>query len=299
MRKAMLFTIIILIILLAAPFQVLAQDITQFGSDVTVPEGQVQEGNVTVFGGDVVIEGEVEENVTVFGGDLRINGRVGENVTHFGGDTALGNDAVIEGDFTQFGGSVDRAPGARIEGSQTTGPRIFDPFANFIASLFALLFTLALAAVVVAILPEQTRVLANTVGKQPLPSLGYGVLATILIPVLFVILALIIIVGWILIPFVAIAVALTYFYGYVGVARWLGDRIIGATRSASQTPIVAVLVGALVLGVIGFIPILGGLVQFVAAVIGLGAVLISKYGTGRPWRRQQAAQAPPSERGAA
>jgi len=299
MRKAVFLSVLIVTILLAAPFQALAQDITQFGSDVTVPEGQVQEGNITAFGGDVAIEGEVAGDVTVFGGDLRINGRVAGSVTHFGGETTLGNEAVITGDFTRFGGSVDRAPGARIEGSQTVGPRIFDPFANFIASLFALLFTLALAVVVVAILPEQTRVLANTVGNQPLTSLGYGLLATILIPVLFLILALIIIVGWILIPFVAIAVVLTYFYGYVGFARWLGDRITGATRSAGQSPIVTVLIGAFVLGIIGLIPILGGLVQFIAAIIGLGAVLISKYGTGKPWRRQQAAQAPPSEKGAA
>lgn len=299
MRKALLFTTMVVVILLATPFQALAQDITRFGSDVTVPEGEVQEGNITVFGGDVVIEGEAGADVTVFGGDLRINGRVGGSVTHFGGDTTLGNEAVIGGDFTQFGGTVNRAPGARIEGSETTGPRIFSPFVNFLASLFALLFTLALTVAVVAILPEQTRVLANTVEQQPLPSLGYGILATILVPLLFLILALIIIVGWILIPFVAIAVVITYFYGYVGVARWLGDRIIGATRSANQSPIVKALVGALVLGVIGLVPILGGLVQFIAAMIGLGAVLISKYGTGKPWRRQEAAQAPPPEKGVA
>jgi len=299
MRKALLFIVTIMIILLAIPFQAYAQDITRFGSDVIVREGEVREGNITVFGGDVVIEGEAQGDVTVFSGDLRINGRVDGNVTHFGGNTTLGNEAVIDGDFTRFGGTVDRAPGARIEGNETTGLRIFSPFANFLAGLFALLFTLALAIVVVAILPEQTRVLANTIDQQPLPSLGYGILATILIPVLFVILALLIIVGWILIPFAAIAVALSYFYGYVGVARWLGDRIMGTARAANQSPIVVVLVGALILGVIGLIPILGGLVQFIAAVTGLGAVLISKYGTGKPWRRQQAPQAPPSERGAA
>ncbi|MBE0447239.1 MAG: hypothetical protein IBX64_03915 [Actinobacteria bacterium] len=297
MRRALVIIAIVVLVLTIFITPAYAQrDITRFGSNVVVREDEAV-GNVTVFGGNVTIDGTVEENITVFGGNLRLNGRVGENVTHFGGNTILGENAVIEGDFTHFGGTVTRAPGAEIRGTETTGPRIFRPFVSFVSGLLSLIATLVLAAVVVALLPRQTAVLADTVEKQPLPSLGYGFLATILIPVVFILLFLLIIIGWILIPFVAIAIPIIYLYGYIGVSRWLGGRIIEATHIVQESPIAQVLIGALVLGIVGFIPILGWLVVLLAAIAGLGAVLISKFGTGQPWRRGRIPQAPPPETG--
>jgi len=297
MRRVLVVSAIVILalVLLTAPLYAQARDITRFGSNVTVREGETV-GNVTVFGGNAVIDGEVQNNVTLFGGNLTINGRVGENVTHFGGNTVLGDEAVIEGDFTQFGGTVSRAPGAEIRGSETVGPRVFDPFRGVVAGLFSLISALVLSAVVVALLPKQTAILADTVENRPLPSLGAGFLATILIPLVFILLALLIIIGWILIPFVALAIPLIYFYGYVGVARWLGRRLIEATHIVQQSPIAQVLIGVLVIGIIGFIPIIGWLVLIAVFLIGLGAVILSKFGTGRPWFRERAAtQAPPPE----
>lgn len=297
-RSVLLLAVFIMSLMLLAftPYAQAQGDITQFGSNVVVPEGEVQEGNVTVFGGNVVIEGDVEGNVSVFGGNLRINGRVGENVTHFGGNTALGHQTVIEGNFAHFGGRVTKAPEARIEGTETAGFRGFNPFASLLFGLLSLIGTLVLAAVVVALLPTQTTVLADTIERQPLNCAGVGFLSTILIPVIFIALALLIIVGWILIPFVALAIPLVYFYGYVGAARWLGMRIIRATHFVSDSPIAQVLTGVLILGLIALIPILGGLIVFIAAIIGLGAVILSKFGTGRPWFGGRATtQVPPSE----
>ena len=298
MRRVLVMAIIIVMALVLFTAPSYAQDITRSGSNVTVREGETVTGNITVFGGDATINGVVEGNATVFGGNLRVNGRIGGNAANFGGTTTLGEKAVIEGNFAHFGGSVNRAPGAVIRGSETTGPSVFNPFANFLSRLLGLIVSLVLAAIVVAILPEQTRILANTVEQQPLPSLGYGFLATVLIPVVFVLLALLVIVGWILIPFVALAIPIIYFYGYVGVSRWLGRRVIEATRIVQDSPIAQVLIGVLIFGIIGLIPILGGLVVLVAAIIGLGAVLISKFGTGRPWRRERPAPPPEAERAA-
>lgn len=306
MRRMLVVTAIIILSLIAFMAPVYAQgggDITRFGENVVVREGETVDGNITVFGGNVTVDGIVEQNVTLFGGNLRIDGRVGENVTHFGGNTTLGNTAVIEGDFTHFGGTLNRSPGARIEGSETTGVRFrfFSPLISFLTGLFTFLFTLVLAIVVVALLPDATAVVADTVQREPLSSAGAGLLATILIPVVFLLLVLLIIVGWILIPFFILGVIVSYFYGYVGVSRWLGRRILESTSATQQSPIVQVLIGVLVLGIVGFIPILGWLVALVANLVGLGAVILSKYGTGKPWfRRGEAGPPPPeAERGAA
>lgn len=215
--------------------------------------------------------------------------------------------------------NINEAPGIKIMGGESAwgpfgsgrpfgGPGPFDgfsPFIWFISNLVGIVLAAGLAALVVALLPGPTAMLARTVEEQPLQSLGYGALATILIPVLFIALALLIIVGWIMIPFVALAIPLIYAYGLVGVSRWLGERVIVATRFVQDSPIAQAVTGAILLGIINLVPIIGWLINFVAALIGLGAVLISNFGTGKPWfggrlrRPAPPAEQPPSEQGAA
>lgn len=302
MKRALLVitVTVLMIIFLAAPsYASVSSNITQFGSSVTVPSGETVEGNVTVFGANATVNGVVEGNAEVFGGNLTVNGRVGGNTTNLGGTTRLGENAKIGGDVNNIGGRIERSPGAEIGGSQSTTPNIFNPFASLLASLLTLLASLVLAVIVVAVLPKQTAALADTVESKPLASAGVGILATILIPVVFLALVLLIIVGWILIPFVALALPFVYFYGYVGVSRWLGRRIIEATHIVQESPIAQVIIGVLILGIIGFIPILGWLVVVIAYLVGAGAVILSKFGTGRPWFRQRAQQAPPPTTGKA
>ncbi|MCL6472582.1 MAG: polymer-forming cytoskeletal protein [Firmicutes bacterium] len=269
-------------------------DITQFGSDVTVPAGQVEEGSVTVFGGNAIIDGEVKRDVTVFGGNLTINGRVGRNATDFGGNVTLGGNSVINGDLTYFGGRLDRDPRAQVKGNISAGVPRFNPFTSFIFGLLSLIGMLAIAALIVALWPNATSVLADTIEREPLQSLGVGFLTVVLIP--FAIGALAVtIVGIPLIFLLLFAIPFVFLYGYTGSARWLGRRIGQNNPSIVNAPVLQVVIGTLIIGVIGFIPVLGWLVSVVAVLFGLGAVILSKFGTGRPWFGRRAAPPPTEE----
>lgn len=303
MVRVVALAIALIAILMAIPATATAQgsgSIVRFGSDVAVGEDERVNGSVVLFGADAEIEGEVTDDVVVFGGALRLDGRVRGDVVTFGTDTALGERARLGGDFAHFGGALSRSPQAQIAGDEITGIGfgVFDnTFFFLLASLVSLLFTLAIAVAVAAILPEQTRVLADTIEQQPWPSFGAGLLATLLIPFVFAVLGILIIVGWLIIPLFALALPIVYFYGYVGVSRWLGRRVMQAAGNMSASAIAQVAVGVLILGVISLIPIAGWLVVIIAALIGLGAVLLSKFGTGRPWRRGTAPPQPTGEPG--
>jgi cytoskeletal protein CcmA (bactofilin family) len=79
---------------------------TCFGCSIRV-RGHV-DGDVTAFGGSVVLEdqGEVNGDASVFGGDLRLDKatKVGGSVSVFGGRIRRDPEATVGGDVTNMGG---------------------------------------------------------------------------------------------------------------------------------------------------------------------------------------------------
>ena len=113
--------------------------VTEFGNDVVVPRGD-QVKSVVAFGGDVTVNGAVQQGVVAIGGDVTVPGRVGQNVVAIGGDVtvsgavrksvvAVGGDIHLQptasvgagqgagaSSIVLAGGSVTRAPGAQVMG---------------------------------------------------------------------------------------------------------------------------------------------------------------------------------------
>jgi len=67
--------------------------------------------------------------------------------------------------------------------------------------------------------------------------------------------------------------------GYTGIVNLVGDRIITAASGGKVNPLVSIAIGVLVFGLLGMIPILGGLLTMVLSVIALGMALVSRFGT--------------------
>ncbi len=66
------------------------------------------------------------------------------------------------------------------------------------------------------------------------------------------------------------------------------------TGSVDWIYILAALIGALIIGALRFIPFFGSFVSFVAAAFGLGGIIKTQYGTGRPWFKKEAVAAKPA-----
>lgn len=97
-----------------------SHDRTHFGNDITVGANE-EIGEATCFGCSVHVRGHITGDVTVFGGRVVIEdqGEVGGDATVFGGGIRLDKAAKLDGDVVVFGGGVRRDPDATVGGDVT------------------------------------------------------------------------------------------------------------------------------------------------------------------------------------
>jgi predicted acyltransferase (DUF342 family) len=96
------------------------RDRTQVGNTINIgPDEVVQDA--TCFGCSVRVRGHVAGDVTAFGGSVVIeqDAQVGGDTTIFGGDLRLDKDAKIGRDVTVFGGRIRRDAGSTVGGDVT------------------------------------------------------------------------------------------------------------------------------------------------------------------------------------
>ncbi len=94
--------------------------LTQTGHSISIgPSEEVSEA--TCFGCSIRVRGHVSGNVTAFGGSIVIEdqGQVGGDATTFGGGIRLDRGVSVHGDVTAFGGQIRRDPGATVGGDVT------------------------------------------------------------------------------------------------------------------------------------------------------------------------------------
>lgn len=279
-------------------------DVTAFSGDIHV-EGQVN-GDLTAFGGNVRITGTVSGDVDAAGGnvvvaeDARvggqleaaagnviIDGEVGEDARVGAGTITLGPSAVVGGDFV-YDGDLDRAESARIAGEVRqessvgidlgfTGPLV----PNWVGWMYGFLVNLVLGAVALLVFPRFSAGIADRATANPLRSGGAGLLLFVGIPILLVLLFI----SLIGIPLGLLGIlvyALLLWFGYVYGAFAVGTWALGVADAGGRW--LALFVGLLIAGVVGFVPILGGIVQFLVLLLGLGALALG--GRNRYQRRQ-------------
>lgn len=281
-------------------------------SSVLLNEGEVLQGAVALLGGRLFVPqgAVVEGDVVVLGGSAQIDGTVKGDVGLLGGSVKLGQTARVEGDLVRLGGVLERHPGATVAGAAVNaapfslsaqirehnapsqlrdeaGPRlrsddpplrwlrlILDPFLALLGIVLVTLFSVSTAALFPSNLAQATRDLQ----AYPLLSLGVGGLTLVAVPLLVVLLAITIC----LIPFafvLVLAYALSILLGWVVTAQLIGERVLIALGRPGASVLVRAAAGAVLLGMLGNAPVLGGLISFVSVALGLGALILSRLGT--------------------
>jgi hypothetical protein len=238
-----------------------------------VPEGQ-SVGSAVIFNGPATIDGTVRDSLVVFNGRTQIAGTVDGDVVVFNGAVSLASSAVVGGDVvTQSTPQV--AEGATVAGSQQSIATRFD-FENIgLASRFAWwigysVSTLALGLLLLLLLPNLDARIGAAWRTWTGQSVGVGIALFFLLPIAAGIL-LITVVGIPLGLFLLLGLALVYTVGYVAGAQLLGRLLLRPPTSR----FVAFLAGWGILRVVGLVPILGGLVWLVAAILGLGVLAVA------------------------
>jgi hypothetical protein len=272
-----------------------------FGDTFTLKSGEILDGNLTVFGGVVSLENgsAVRGDVVLLGGNLNADGDISGNVNSLGGSLFLGDQVVIHGNLSMLGGSLHRSAGAQILGQLINGgigpfnfsvPQLpvqfnlwsgVQPILNLFRTIINVLVLAALAILVMLLWPRPTDRIAQAIGAQPLITGGLGLLTVVVLPALLVVLLItIILIPVSILGFLAMGIAILF--GWIAVGLEVGKRIAVLLKQEWQPAIAAgvgTLVVSLVGSLVGSIPCIGWIVPFLIAIVGLGGVIITRFGS--------------------
>ncbi len=189
-----------------------------------------------------------------------------------GGEISQDKDVTIGGDAVIVRGDIIQS--VRQWGFWGLIGRIY-----LINATFYSLFMVAVAIIGVALMlmmPNFVQSISANINQEPLKSFGWGVGGAIAF-LLLVILTSGSLLGNILIPITALVLGLVKLLGINAVSLVIGEK----TLKNSNYPILQLLFGVIIMGVISLIPIVGGLVFLVLTLFGFGGVLAS------PWLAEQ------------
>jgi len=284
---------------------------TLIGQSFTLEAGERLEQDLVVFGGTIRLEPEsvVAGNVALMGGEAIVAGVIEGDLSVFGGTVELSESALVRGDLVVFG-EIRRHPRALVEGNVVEGleaarslqnlPRLFSEtgrvqlppaqdralpravsgwgwFGWLMRLVATLTVVLVVAGLVAIVLPDNVGRIVKVSLDAPLLCLGVGVLTSVLVAVLTPLLVVICI-G---IP-VAIVLVLAYLLcglvGWVAMGKLVGDRLLATAKSKPQWPLADIMVGTLLITAVSQVPCLGALFGFFILSLGIGAVVLSRFG---------------------
>jgi len=291
-----------------------------FGSNFTLESGDTFDGDLVVFGGNVTIEEKatLNGNLVVIGGTIDSSGQTKGDVVVVGGQVKLEKSAVVAGDLVTIGGQVERAEGATVKGEvinniapnihipngqippvvpgapglpDVPGPNFninFNPFGEIFWILFWAVIVSAFAMLIALFWQPQIERTGSLIVSQPLMTGAIGLLALFLGVILFI---------TILPPLI---VALAWLFGIVAIGSEVGARF---TKGINQvwSPVLTIGFGTflliLVSGAIGLIPCLGGLVQLLLGLLGIGGAALTWFGSRTVQVPGMAVYSPPKDSG--
>jgi cytoskeletal protein CcmA (bactofilin family) len=255
------------------------------GSVSLAPQARIA-GNASLAGGRIEVLGAVDGYLQAAGGRVLIDGRVAGDVDVAAGELQLGPQARITGKLRYRSGAPLRQDAdAQVQGGierlempvRHVAQRSPAPAAFGIWTLGLM----ALAAILVAVLPGFFGRVADAARGRFGWSLLAGFLALVAIPAAIVVLlttmigiplALLAVLGHLallLVGYVAAGIAL----GNLALRKWFAGR---AARKGWRALFAAL--GVLAIGLAALVPWLGALVAFLALILGMGALLLQLKG---------------------
>ncbi len=316
--------------------EVLKGDLIVFGGDVTLEKGSQVKGSVMVTGGEANIAGEVKGDVVVFGGDLELESTalVKGDAAVFGGELEIEKGAVVKGELIEGMGRFplpfgplkppeppklpelpkppepSRPPQPPTPYTPPRTPRRFTvglcretffestlgTLLGLVKAAFISLILTVLALLIVLFLPRQVVQVGDVILNYPWHSLGWGLLTLIV----GVGLGALLIATICLSPIGALswlAVLVAGLFGWVAIGLLIGEKLLAALKVEEPVPAVAAVIGVLLISLLAWSPCCIGLIFVVGAgSLGLGAVVLTRFGTEDYPPPDATPPAPPNEK---
>ena len=240
---------------------------------------------VVILDGPAVIDGTVDGAVVALNGDIRVRGTVEEAVVALRGRAIIESGARVGGDVVSSE-SPQVSPEATVDGETRTTRFSFRALGWFLWAAWWVAVTVSLLVLGLLLLRLAPAALAAPLAvarNEIAPAMGWGIALAIGLPVISVV-VLLTLVGIPLGLLGLLSLALLYSVGYLVAALALGRSIVKETTSIY----LAFLAGFAILRVVNVVPVLGGLVTFLATAFGLGALAIAG------WRAARRTPSPPA-----
>lgn len=270
-----------------------ASPLVVIGHNVELKAGESAEA-VVVIGGSARVDGHVRDAVVAVIGDLDVEGDCDAAVAILG-DLKVGPNAKIRHEAVAVGGKVEAADGAKIG-----EPPFMLVLPNWVKQWFLQCFlkmrplapqvgwvwviagVIFLLYVIIAVLfPKPIENCVGELGRRPATTFLIGLLTKLLSPLIFLILSATGI-GLLVVPFAIAALFLCAIAGKVALLQWLGFKLGRHFGTEGlRNPLLALLLGALIISVFYLVPIVGLLVFAITAVWGLGAGVTAAFGAFR------------------
>jgi hypothetical protein len=287
-------------------------DVVVFGGNVTMPPSSQINGDLVVFGGNADIDGTVTGDIGMIGGNVKLSETavVKGDIGLLGGNADVAEGAIFEGtvqSFNRFGfgdgegftippiPSVVPAPPIPPDSMNSSfsgsTDRAFGFFREVFEDVAALLSLAVIGWLVAAFMPEQMKVAGDTLTQSAPLSFGLGVLTILIAAVLGGVLLITICLAFIpLLGYIVLGIATLF--GWIVAGQVIGERLLVASGRPFPSPVgstvlgVTVLTTVVVMPIIGQVPcigfifgLVGGLVGIIVALTGLGAVILTRFGT--------------------
>ncbi|MEJ0008668.1 MAG: RDD family protein [Steroidobacteraceae bacterium] len=285
-------------------------DVVSVGHDATLAAGQTKDSVVAVFGsatsngmarhdvvsvfGDTTVSGPASGDAVAVLGNVTVNSDIGHDVVAVLGDVNLGPAAHVHGHVVSVLGAVNQDPAAIVEqGVERVLPEGFATaqglrtwighgllmgrplvFGTGLQWLWVICSVFLAVYIILALLfRDAADHCIATLHENPGKSFITAILAVLLTPLMFVLLA-ITVVGILVIPIAAVTLFCAAVFGKTTVLGWIGNRCFGVRPGhAPPHPALAVLVGGLIVMLAYLVPILGFVVFILLGMLGYGAVL--------------------------
>ena len=252
-----------------------SMSIVEFGDDITIAEDQVVKHIVSV-GGQVTVYGKVEGRIVAIGSSVVLSptAQVEKGITTVGGIIVLGIGSRVEGSLME----INASNFADVLGQVLTGD--WEGWSWVFAFMsVAFYLSLLLAAILIsALIPRSIMVISMAIQTNVYLSAFWGMLAVIL-AVPLALLLFISVIGMTLIPLEFALVFAAALVGFIAASRLTGHYIFRFCKRPDQTCMKETILGLTCLWFVGWMPYLGGIIKIFALILGLGGVLMTRFGT--------------------
>jgi hypothetical protein len=246
--------------------------------------------DAVIFDGDLTNDGVIDGNAVAFNGDVVIRGTVVGDAVALNGHVIVEDGAEVDGDVvSRLAPTI--APNT-VHGQvlrnefRTEGVLLIGRIAFWIAASVS---SLILGLLLIALTPRGGEAAAEAARRRLGPSIGWGLLLFVGIPILGAI-ALATLVGALFGAAVLLSTVLLYSVAYAVGALALGRLILGPPKKL----VLAFLLAWAILRVLALVPVVGGLLFVVAAVWGFGGLIVAGTRAGRSSGTPEIVAAPPA-----